>query len=207
MRKLSLILMAIIVSITAYGIGYPQNVIWEKTYGGVNNDLGKSVRQTTDGGFIVVGATWVSDNYDIWLLKLDPNGNIVWEKTYGEGEKDIPYTIRQTDDNGFIILGITASFGTIGQDFLLIKTDSLGNTEWIQTYGGSGYDDGRNVEQTSDKGYILAGFSTSFDSSFDAMLVKTDSLGNMQWYKNYSFSDYLHPFGDYAQHAIQTSDG
>ena len=181
------------------------NVQWAKTYGGTSTDLAESVRQTSDGGYIVAGHTYSfgAGGRDIFLIKTDANGNIIWAKTYGGTNWDDTYSVQQTSDGGYIVAGETYSFGVGGPDFFLIKTDASGNVQWAKTYGGTNYDDAYSVQQTSDGGYILAGYTQSFGAgSSDIFLIKTDANGNIIWAKTYGGTSY-----DVAFSVQQTSDG
>src|ERR1041385_1541888 len=87
-----------------------------------------------------------------------------FQKTYGGTNEDVGSFVQQTTDGGFIIAGSTVNFGAGWHDVYLIKTDANGDTLWTKTYGGS-YDDYANsVQQTTDGGYIVAGFTTGFGS-------------------------------------------
>jgi uncharacterized delta-60 repeat protein len=180
------------------------NIQWAKTYGGTNDDRAYSVQQTSDGGYIVAGWTWSFGvgNYDIFLIKTDANGNIIWAKTYGGTYADWALSVRQTSDGGYIMAGITYSFGAGNYDILLIKTDANGNVQWAKTYGGTNVDRASSVQQTSDGGYIVAGYTNSFGVGGDILLIKTDANGNIIWAKTYGGTSW-----DEAFTVQQTSDG
>ncbi|MEO0095338.1 MAG: T9SS type A sorting domain-containing protein [candidate division WOR-3 bacterium] len=118
---------------------------------------------------------------------------ITWQRTYGGASSDYGYSVQQTTDGGYIVAGYTDSFGNSAQVYL-IKTDSLGDTLWTRTYGGSGDDFGMCVRQTTDVGYIIVGYTNSFGNGVQAYLIKTDSLGDTLWTKTYD-EDTISEFG------------
>jgi hypothetical protein len=179
-------------------------LLWQKTFGGSNDDWAYSVQQTSDGGYIIAGQTQsFGTGGDVYLIKTDSAGNLLWQKTFGgSNTDDYAYSVQQTTDGGYIIAGTTFSFGAGNSDVYLIKTDSGGNSQWQKTFGGSNYDEGRSVQQTADGGYIVAGWTNSFgDPNGDVSLIKTDSEGNSQWQKTFGGSN-----TDYGYSVQQTSD-
>ena len=157
------------------------DTLWTRTYGGTGNDAASSVRQTADGGYIVTGYTqsFGSGADDVWLLKTNASGDTLWTRTYGGTGYDDGNSVQPALDGGYIIAGTTPSPGPGGYDFYLIRTGDSGDTAWTRTYGGAYDDEGRSVQQTSDGGYIIAGYSNSFGAGdYDVYLVKTDENGS-----------------------------
>jgi len=177
---------------------------WEKTFGGSNYDYARSVRQTTDGGYIIAGSTrsYGAGGVDVYLVKTDASGNKEWEKTFGGSGNDDAYSVEQTTDGGYITAGATGSYGAGLHDFYLVKADASGNKEWEKTFGGSEWDYAYSVAQTTDGGYIIAGSTESYGTAGDVYLVKTDASGNKEWENTFGDSDY-----DYAESVAQAADG
>ncbi|MFX1563021.1 MAG: dockerin type I domain-containing protein [Promethearchaeota archaeon] len=164
------------------------NMEWNQTYGGADIDCAYSVVQAGDGEYVVAGLTdsYGAGNRDFWLIKTDAGGNTMWNQTYGGTEMDWGYSVVRTSDGGYAIAGFTESFGAGIRDFWLVKTDSSGNMEWNQTYGGTQKEEAYSLVQTSDGGYALVGWTNSSPTaSHDFWLVKTDSTGNMEWNQTY----------------------
>lgn len=177
---------------------------WTRMYGGGLFDWAWQVEQTTDGGYIVIADYSLgSMNYDAWLIKTDSNGDILWTKTFGGLAEDRGQSVQQTTDGGYIIAGTTSSYGTGAYDIWLIKTDELGNELWSKTFGGTSWDWGYFVQQTTDGGYIVTGCKDpGIYYIWDVFLIKTDSQGNTTWTKTYGGDDY-----DVGHCVRQTTDG
>jgi len=162
------------------------NITWQKSYGGSSEDHAWSIRQASDGGYIVAGSTTSgdgnisgkhgADNQDYWVLKLDATGNLAWQKCLGGtgsgtgagSGNDIAYSVRQTTDGGYVVGGtvisadstnddITGYHGHSGSDYWVVKLDGSGAISWEKSLGGQGTEDARAAVPTSDGGYIVAG--------------------------------------------------
>jgi hypothetical protein len=154
---------------------------WQRTYGGAGDDAGLSVRQITDGGYIVAGYTnTYGNNYQVYLIKVNVSGDTLWTRTYGGANSDQGRSVRQTSDGGYIIAGVY-DWNQSNPQVYLIKTNASGNTLWARTYGGFANDGGYSVRQTSDGGYIVAGYSLSFGNVVQVYLIKTDASGDTLW--------------------------
>ncbi|MFH0701770.1 MAG: hypothetical protein V2A62_05015 [Candidatus Woesearchaeota archaeon] len=180
------------------------NLVWDKTFGGNENNRALSIQQTKDLGYIVAGQTTSkgAGGNDAWILKLDSNGNLEWDKTFGGSSLDEVDSIQQTKDLGYIVTGETGSKGAGEEDAWIFKLDENGNLEWDKTFGGSNSDVAYSVQQTNDGGYIVAGDTNSKGAgSYDAWIFKLDSNGNLEWDKTFGGSEQ-----DYAHSIQQTKD-
>jgi hypothetical protein len=183
---------------------------WDKTIGGSETDNLKSVIQTSDGGYALIGESFSNISFektescrgqsDFWLVKLDATGKIQWDKTIGgSGTEYIDY-IKQTDDGGFVLAGSTDS-NISGEksensrgfvDYWVVRLDANGRKVWDRTIGGNNYDWCSPFGLTRDGGIIVGGFSLSNISGektensrggSDYWIVKLDNRGNIQWDK------------------------
>lgn len=167
---------------------------FQKTYGELKS-WGLNIQQTTDGGFIILGKidSISAGSSDVYLIKLDYKGDTVWTKIYGGIGDERGNYIIQTSDGGFVFTGYTFSFGAGDADFFVVKTDSLGNIQWSKTYGGAGIDYANKIQKTSDGNYVVFGGTNSFGlGNSCGVLLKIDSLGNIIWYKTYGELGYVY---------------
>jgi len=180
-------------------------IVWNKDY---SYDNGKCVQQTSDGGYIFLAknSSFLNGYPKLLLIKTDVYGSIMWDKMYGGERGDYGRFIQQTSDDGYIIVGYTESYSLIpdDKDLWLLKTDVNGDLEWNYTYGGTGWDGGQCVEQTTDGGYVITGFTVSYGVDGDVWLIKTDEKGDVEWNKTYDGGT---GFADEGYFVRQTSDG
>lgn len=137
---------------------------WIKTFEGTGNDWGRSIVQTSDGGYAITGETRLENygNSDFGLIKTDSGGNQQWTKKYGGTSFEYSHSVVQTSDRGYALTGVTYSFGAGGFDWWLVKIDSEGNIQWSQTYGGIEDDYAHSVLQTNDGGYAIVGETKNY---------------------------------------------
>jgi hypothetical protein len=162
------------------------DTLWARTYGGAGWDQGNSVRQTSDGGYIVAGWT---DSFglaiQVYLIKTDAYGDTIWTRTYGGPDWEYSIDVRQTADGGYAVVGSRRIRPGIW-DVYLIKTDSTGGLQWSKTYGGNRDDRGSSVQQTPDGGYIIAGYCEYAGfSDYIVCLIRTDPEGDTLWTRTY----------------------
>jgi len=146
----------------------------------------------------------------LFLLLIVPAANAAagWSKTYGGPDRDIARSIVQTNDGGYALAGFTESYGAGESDFWLVKVDSSGNMQWNHAYGGPQEEDAYCVIQTSDGGYAISGYTGSYGpGDWNYWLVKTDSLGNLQWNRTYSALVHTSMWDGQAKSVVQTEDG
>jgi gliding motility-associated-like protein len=202
---------------------------WDRTVGGSNRDDLRSVLQTADGGYLLAGTsnspisgdkTQASrGNNDYWVVKLDASGTKQWDRTYGGSAVEELTTLQPTSDGGFLLGGYSdspingtktqANLG--GNDYWVVKIDAAGTKQWDKTFGGSSFDYLYSLQQTTDGGYILGGYSNSPISSDktqasrgnnDYWVLKLDASGTKQWDRTYGGFD-----SDQLIKVQQTTDG
>jgi hypothetical protein len=153
---------------------YNGDPIWSKRYGGISDDHCHSIELTPDGGYIAVGYTrsFGFAYAEVWLLKLDAMGDTQWTNTFGYIHHDRGYSVAPTSDGGYIVAGSRGCFEDIS-DLWVIRTDSQGDTMWTKTLGGGNDEVGYSVQQTSDGGYIICGYTSSNGAgNRDVWLIK-----------------------------------
>jgi len=186
---------------------------WNKTYGGSQDDRGRDIIQTQDGGYAILGSSFSSDNdvtsnagqLDYWLAKLDASGSISWQKSFGFSGTDIGISVIQTNDNGYLISGVldvTASGGEgntsktsslhAGGDYWVIKLNASGDLQWSKFFGGLFTDTPEGIVETDDNAFIIAGGSDSADTditnnkgSYDFWVIKISNTGALIWEKSF----------------------
>jgi hypothetical protein len=212
------------------------NKEWDRTFGGNEAEQLTSLQQTSDGGYILGGFSFSGisgdkteasrGGWDYWVVKLDGTGNKEWDRTFGGSRWDYLFSLQQTSDGGYILGGRSLSDisgdkteinkGFCGEiicsyDYWVVKLDGAGNKEWDRTFGGSESDELHSLQQTSDGGYILGGYSYSPISGdkteanrgeYDFWVVKLDAGGNKEWDKTFGGNSF-----DNLASLQQTSDG
>ena len=180
------------------------DTLWTKTYGGPGVEALRFVRQANNG-YILAGIIMAPNatSSDCYVVRTNSIGDTIWTKTYGGDMDEEADCIQETSDGGFIITGRTTSFGADQSDVYLVRTDENGDTLWTRHYGGNETDWGYSVQQTSDDGFIVAGYTNSFGAgSVDVYIVRTNALGDTLWTRTYGEALY-----DEAFCIQQTSDG
>ncbi|MFI5172833.1 MAG: T9SS type A sorting domain-containing protein, partial [Chitinophagales bacterium] len=206
------------------------SIEWQNTIGGTGNDNLYDIQQTVDGGYILGGTSYsngngdkTEDRYgqnDFWIVKLNATGNIVWQNTIGGSKIDYFKSLDQTADGGYIIGGDSESDISIDKtensgdwDYWIVKLDVNGIIEWDNTIcTNAEIDNLTTVEQTSDEGYFLSGYSRagincdktegSNDTETNYWVIKLDNGGNIVWQNSIEGEKY-----DYLNYAEQTADG
>ena len=207
------------------------NIIWQNDIGGLMFDNVYSAYETADGGYILGGTSTsgisgdkTAGNYgvvDYWIVKLNSAGTVIWDKTIGGTLNDYLYAVIPTADGGSIACGMSES-GLTGNktdntnglyDYWVVKLDNSGNITWQNSIGGTGNDYAfvNAIDQTSDGGYAIAGYSQSLISgdkteantgSWDYWILKINSTGSILWQTVLGGVS-----GDYANAISATTDG
>jgi hypothetical protein len=162
------------------------NIVWNQTFGGKKQDVAYSLVETSDGGYALAGFTesFGDGSRDFWLVKTDSNGNMQWNQTCGGPTLEEVYSLIQISDGGYALVGYVTLPDLIkhnilvtkrNADFWVVKTDSNGNMQWNQTYGGNDNERVYSLVEAHDGGYVIAG---------DSLLIKIDSQGQTQWEQN-----------------------
>ena len=181
---------------------------WSKRHAGTSYEEGRSITQTTDGGYFYAGETrtWSAGgqpDFDLFATKTDAVGTIQWTHNFGDVWNDGAWAVEQTTDGGYMAFGMSSNVSTNGYtDYYLLKLSNAGTIQWSHTFGGTYFDFGYDAMQTNDGGYIMTGSSYSFGNGYSLYTIKADVNGNFQWGTAVNgFAD------DYSYGVTQTNDG
>ncbi len=167
-----------------------------------SSDIAYAVKQTVDGGYVMVGSSASVTGMAMKLLRADATGTKVWERTIGGTLSTVAYDVVQASDGGFAVVGSTSTSES-GSDALLVKVSSDGETEWTSTLGGGHNDEARSVVIAADGGFALGGFTWSIGAGLsDFWLLKADAEGEFQWQRSFGGLP-----RDAAHSIIHTDDG
>ncbi|QHT68238.1 T9SS type A sorting domain-containing protein [Rhodocytophaga rosea] len=223
------LLTACIISLITDLIQAQGEKLWDRRFGGSNDDKIAKVIPTKDGGYLLAGNSYSGisgdksetsrGRMDYWIVKIRAAGDKEWDRRFGGNLDDELRSVIQTSDGGFLLVGNSYS-GTGGdkteasrggQDGWVIKISSGGIKQWDKRFGGTGNDGLRAVVQTADGGYLLGGYSnsdTGGDKSeasrggSDYWIIKITSTGAKQWDRRFGGSA-----GDFLGAMIMTTDG
>ncbi len=206
------------------------NKLWDKSYGGLQNDLLSSITPMADG-FLLAGVSGSSisgekttankGGDDFWIVKIDNQGNKIWDKTFGGNDTEYLHEVLPTSDGNFLLAGDSFSsksgdvtLGTRGaNDFWIVKIDNQGNKIWDKTFGSTGNDALRATIAISGGEFLLAGGSNGLRSGektqdnkggYDCWVLKIDSQGNKVWDKTFggSSNDGIYTLGMFSDHTF-----
>lgn len=195
------------------------DTIWCHAYGGPSDEEAYAMQATSDGGFVIAGTTFsyigpaLTDFSNAFLVKIDSAGNQVWSQSINVGSIDAAYCVKQTFDKGFVMTGYTGTFVNGPNDMIIVKTDSLGDIDWVQNLGmaTSSIDIGRSVIQTRDSGYAAVGYSTAFTANGDTNIyvVIINPAGNVTFTRHITVTSVGNPVPPIsaAYDLIQNSNG
>ncbi|TAK44567.1 MAG: hypothetical protein EPO28_04695, partial [Saprospiraceae bacterium] len=199
----------VILFLTGMAFGAPalQAQGWEIYFGGANEDIGQSVIQASDRGYVAVGFSesfGPDGDLDVYAIRTDVDGKELWSNYYDEGWTEHGNSVIETPDGGFLIAGDIRTTQLAPSNVYLLKIDARGEKVWSKQYGGGGDDLGfRIIPTETSGGYLIVGRTASFgNGGHDALLVKVDDSGNQVWSHAYGTTD-----DDYGRGVIELSDG
>ncbi|HRG84849.1 MAG TPA: MopE-related protein [Chitinophagales bacterium] len=181
------------------------NMQWQKTYGGSSADIGRSIEQTLDGGYIFSGYT-ASEDFDVtsnngfsdyWVVKIDSVGGIQWQRTYGGSSVDQSRSIISTSENEYIVVGYSKSSDydvteNKGEwDYWVLKLNNSGDIIWEKSFGGTNFEEAVSVDLLNNGNIVVGGYTQSSDGDiidyrgglYDYWILCLDTAGNSIWRK------------------------
>jgi hypothetical protein len=179
-------------------------IVWQKTYGGSNNEELNFILPVENSGYFLVGLTesFGAGSRDVYLIRIDENGNELWSKTYGGLNQEGGNQIIPTDDGNYLLFGFTQTFGAGDRDFYLLKINPQGDVIWTKTYGSPNYEETQEIVKVASGGYLLFGHSAAFDLNHDMYAVKINEDGDIVWGETYGGNAH-----DGGEGTLKDSDG
>ncbi|ANJ67917.1 hypothetical protein A9404_11480 [Halothiobacillus diazotrophicus] len=180
-------------------------VLWDRTFGGSEEDEATALVRTADGGFAVAGDTQSkgAGKADIWVIRLDAQGHVLWDRTFGGSENDWAGAMVQTADGGFAVAGETHSKGAGSSDVWVIRLNAQGRALWDRTLGGRKEDWATTIVRTADGGFAVAGSTQSKGAGKgDAWVIRLDAQGKLRWDRTFGGRKV-----DWASAVVQNVDG
>ncbi len=192
-------------------LDYKGDTMWTRCLGGNDTDHAVGVVETDDKGYLIAGYTRSEDedvvenngSYDYWLVKLNSDGDTIWTKNYGGSGYEVLRALNKASDGGYIVTGKASSnnidvSGNNGlEDIWVLKLNSEGDTIWTRCFGGSNYEEAYTIVETSDNGFITAGYTKSNNGDVsgihgesDYWVVKMSETGEKMWARCYGGSSY-----------------
>lgn len=179
------------------------DLVWQKSFGKSDNwDQGRDVLQTSDGGYMVLGATtsYGQGNGDLWLIKLTADGTEQWNKTIGGASYDLPNSFTKTDD-GYVIVGGTDAVDDMG-DIWVVKTNDAGDVTWQKTFGDANFTEDGFCVKTESTSYIIMGDRNDVNNTGSLWVLRLDAQGTRTWDQQISVNSTVH-----GTSITTTSDG
>jgi uncharacterized delta-60 repeat protein len=178
---------------------------WEQTAGGSRNDAVIHIATMSDGGLIATGYKDLGDpkGYELWVLRLNPQGRLLWDRTFGHGIFDAGTSVVPTADGGSVVVGVTSEDAYRRDDAWVIRLDARGKVVWEQTFGGPEPETAWSVVDMRDKGYAVLVSTSSYGAgSADAWLLRLDRDGALIWERMFGGKLWDRPTS-----AVLTADG
>ena len=181
---------------------------WQYTYHIGGNDIGRKIRRTSDGGYIIVGSTQNTGTScnanNIFLMKITSFGVVSWARTYGGTDIEEGYDVQQLSNGDYIVAGSIASAGAGLRDAYLLRTDAFGTPIWGQTYGSTGEELFRSVEVAANGELIVSGSNTSSSvGGADILLARINATTGVPVF----YSSYGTTYNEIAWRAIELAGG
>ena len=183
-------------------MGFPS---WQKFIGGTGNDIGRSVIQLADSGFVIAGYTnsFGAGGYDVYVIRTDKNGSVIWQKTFGGTDWDFAYDLVQTNDGSIFVVGNTSSFGGGKKDGYLVKMDLAGNLLLQKTFGGTENEELKSIINTNDNFLATVGYTESRgEINGDGYFLKLDLNADTLFTRTFGGA-----FKDFANDVVQKASG